>query len=95
MFALLARYNLELNQIPHGEPTKPDTTIESETAERRSNVWKQFLYTTVANLNFTECFTLRGHIYVIGTKANRIGTMEMASYLICQQSCETSPLIIT
>jgi hypothetical protein len=29
-----------------------------------------------------ECFTLRGHIYVIGTRANRIATMEMASYLI-------------
>jgi Protein of unknown function (DUF2786) len=82
MFALLARYNLELSQIPDGEPTKPDTTIESETAERPSNVWKQYLYTAVANLNFTECFTLRGHIYVIGTKANRIATMEMASYLM-------------
>ena len=64
------------------EPTKPDTTIESETAERPSNVWRQYLYTGVANLNFTECFTLRGHIYVVGTKANRIATMEMVSYLI-------------
>jgi hypothetical protein len=82
MFALLARYNLELSQIPEGEPSKPDTTIESETAERPSTRWKQYLYTAVANLNFTECFTLRGHIYVIGTKANRIATMEMASYLI-------------
>ncbi len=82
MFALLAKYNLELSQIPDGEPTKPDTTIDSETAERPSNVWKQYLYTAVANLNFTECFTLRGHLYVIGTKANRIATMEMASYLI-------------
>jgi len=82
MFALLAKYNLELSQIPDDEPTRPDTTIDSETAERPSNVWKQYLYTAVANLNFTECFTLRGHIYVIGTKANRIATMEMASYLI-------------
>src|SRR5689334_5704326 len=82
MFALLAKYNLELSQIPDGEPTKPDTTIESETAERPSNVWKQYLYTAVANLNFTECFTLRAHIYVIGTRANRIATMAMASYLI-------------
>jgi hypothetical protein len=82
MFALLARYNLELSQIPDGEPTKPDTTIDSETAERPSNVWKQYLYTAVASLNFTECFTLRGHLYVIGTKANRIATMEMVSYLI-------------
>jgi hypothetical protein len=82
MFALLTRYNLELSQIPEGEPTKPDTTIESETTERPSNVWKQYLHTAVAKLNFTECFTLGGHIYVIGTKANRIATMEMASYLI-------------
>ncbi len=82
MYTLLAKYNLELSQIPDGEPTKPDTTIDSETAERPSNVWKQYLYTAVANLNFTECFTLRGHLYVIGTKANRIATMEMASYLI-------------
>jgi hypothetical protein len=47
-----------------------------------SKVWKQYLYTAVANLNFTQCFTLRGHIYVIGTRANRIATMELASYLI-------------
>ena len=82
MFALLAKYNLELSQIPDDEPTRPDTTIASESAERPSTRWKQFLYTAVANLNFTECFTLRGHIYIIGTQANRIATMEMASYLI-------------
>jgi Protein of unknown function (DUF2786) len=82
MFALLAKYNLELSQIPDDEPTRPDTSIDAETAERPLNVWKQYLYTAVANLNFTECFTLRAHIYVIGTKANRIATMEMASYLM-------------
>ena len=82
MFALLARYNLELSQIPDDEPSRPDTTIESETADRPSKVWKQYLYTAIANLNFTQCFTLRAHIYVIGTRANRIATMEMASYLV-------------
>jgi hypothetical protein len=82
MFALLAKYNLELSQIPDDEPSRPDTTIKSEIAERPSKVWKQYLYTAVANLNFTQCFTLRGHIYVIGTRANRIATMELASYLI-------------
>jgi hypothetical protein len=44
MFALLARYNLELSQIPDDEPSRPDTTIESEVAERPSgaqpNRWR-------------------------------------------------------
>jgi Protein of unknown function (DUF2786) len=82
MFALLAKYNLELSEIPDTEPTKPDTAIESESAERPSSVWKQLLYAAVANLNFSECFTLRGSIYIVGTKANRIATFEMAGYLI-------------
>jgi hypothetical protein len=82
MFALLAKYNLELSEIPDTEPTKPDTAIESESAERPSSVWKQLLYAAVANLNFSECFTLRGSIYIVGTRANRIATFEMASYLI-------------
>ena len=82
MFALLAKYNLELSEIPDIESTKPDRAIESESAERPSSVWKQLLYAAVANLNFSECFTLRGSIYIVGTKANRIATFEMASYLI-------------
>jgi Protein of unknown function (DUF2786) len=82
MFALLAKYNLELSEIPDTEPTKPHTAIESESAERPSTVWKQLLYAAVANLNFSECFTLRGSIYIVGTRANRIATFEMASYLI-------------
>jgi hypothetical protein len=82
MFALLAKYNLELSEIPDSEPTKPDTAIKSETAGRPSSVWKQLLYAAVANLNFSECFTLRGSIYIVGTRANRIATFEMASYLI-------------
>ena len=82
MFALLAKYNLELSEIPDTEPTKADTAIESESAERPSSVWKQVLYVAVANLNFSECFTLRGSIYIVGTRANRIATFEMASYLI-------------
>ena len=40
------------------------------------------MYAAVANLNFSECFTLRGSIYIVGTRANRIATFEMASYLI-------------
>ena len=59
MFRLLAKYNLEISQIPDDEPTKPDTGIASESAERPSSVWKQYLYTAVANLNFSECFTWR------------------------------------
>jgi Protein of unknown function (DUF2786) len=82
MFHLLAKYNLEISQIPDDEQTKPDTRIGSESAERPSNVWKQYLYTAVANLNFAECFTWRQHIIVVGTRANRIATLEMASYLI-------------
>jgi hypothetical protein len=45
-------------------------------------VWKQYLYTAVASLNFSGCFTWRQHIIVVGTRANRIATLEMASYLI-------------
>jgi hypothetical protein len=82
MFTLLAKYNLEISQIPDDEPTRPDTTIESESTERPSSVWKQYLYTGVANLNFSECFTWRHHIIIVGTRANRIATLEMASYLI-------------
>ena len=82
MFRLLAKYNLEISQIPDDEPTKPDTRIESESAKRPSSVWKQYLYTAVANLNFSECFTWRQHIIVVGTTANRIATLEMASYLV-------------
>jgi hypothetical protein len=82
MFRLLVKYNLEISQIPDDEPTKPDTRIESESADRPSSVWKQFLYTAVANLNFSECFTWRRHIIVVGTRANRIATLEMAGYLI-------------
>ena len=82
MFRLLAKYNLEISQIPDDEPTERDTRIESESADRPSSVWKQFLYTAVANLNFSECFTWRQHIIVVGTRANRIATLEMASYLM-------------
>jgi Protein of unknown function (DUF2786) len=81
IFTLLAKYNLEISQIPNDAPTRPDTTIESESAERPSSVWKQYLY-TVANLNFSECFTWRHHIIIVGTRANRIATLEIASYLI-------------
>ena len=82
MFRLLAKYNLEISQIPDDKPTKPDTRIESESAKRPSSVWKQYLYTAVAYLNFSECFTWRQHIIVVGTRANRIATIEMASYLV-------------
>ncbi len=82
MFRMLAKYNLEISQIPDGEPAKPDTRIESESAERPSSVWKQYLYSGVANLNFSECLTWRHHIIIVGTRANRIATLEMASYLI-------------
>ena len=58
MFRLLAKYNLEISQIPDDEPTKRDTRIESESAQRPSSVWKQHIYTGVANLNFSECFHL-------------------------------------
>jgi hypothetical protein len=54
MFRLLAKYNLEISQIPEDAPTRPDTRIESESAQRPSSVWKQFIYTGVANLNFSE-----------------------------------------
>ena len=82
MFTLLAKHNLEISQIPDDEPTRPDTTINSESAERPSSVWKQLLYTAVAHLNFSECFTLRGSINIVGTRANRIVTFEMADYLV-------------
>jgi hypothetical protein len=82
IFRLLAKYNLEMSQIPDDEPTKRDTRIEADSADRPSSVWKQYLYTAVANLNFSECFTWRQHIIVVGTRANRIATLEMASYLI-------------
>jgi Protein of unknown function (DUF2786) len=82
MFRLLAKYNLEISHIPDDQPTRPDTRIESESAQRPSSVWKQYLYTGVANLNFSECFTWRHHIIIVGTRANRIATLEMASYLI-------------
>ena len=82
MFRLLAKYNLEISQIPDDEPTKRDTTIDSESAKRPSSVWKQYLYTAVANLNFSQCFTWRQHIVIVGTRANRIATLEMARYLI-------------
>jgi hypothetical protein len=82
MFAMLAKYNLELAEIPDSEPGKPETAIESESAERPSSVWKQLLSTGVAHLNFSECFTLRGSIYIVGTRANRIATFEMAGYLV-------------
>lgn len=81
MFSLLAKYNLEISQIPDDEPTRPDTRIESESTERPSSVWKQCLYTGVASLNFSECFTWRHHMVIVGTRANRIATLEMASYL--------------
>jgi len=82
MFILLAKHNLEISQIPDDEPTRPDTTINSESAERPSSVWKQLLYTAVAHLNFSECFMLRGSINIVGTRANRIVTFEMAHYLV-------------
>jgi hypothetical protein len=82
MFSLLAKYNLEMSQIPEGEPTRPDTRIESESAARPWSVWKQCLYAGVAKLNFSECFTWRRNIVIVGTRANRIATLVMASYLI-------------
>jgi hypothetical protein len=45
-------------------------------------VWQKLLYTAVATLNFSQCFTLRGSINIVGTRANRIATFEMAGYLI-------------
>lgn len=87
IFRLLAKYNLEISQIPDDEPTKPDIRIESESADRPASVWKQYLYTAVAHLNFSECFTWRQHIIVVGTRANRIASLEMASYLIETVEC--------
>jgi len=82
MFNLLAKHNLEISHILHNEPGGLDTTISTESAERPSKVWKQLLYTAVANLNFSQCFTLRGSINIVGTRANRIATFEMAGYLV-------------
>jgi Protein of unknown function (DUF2786) len=82
MFRLLAKYNLEISQIPDDEPSISDNRVESESLERPSSIWKQYLYSGVASLNFSECFTWRQHIVIVGTRANRIGTLEMASYLI-------------
>jgi Protein of unknown function (DUF2786) len=82
MFTLLAKHNLEISQIPDDEPTKPDSMIGSESAVRPSSVWKQLLYIAVADLNFSQCFALRGSINIVGTRANRIATFEMAGYLI-------------
>jgi hypothetical protein len=82
VFRLLARYNLEISQIPDDEPTKPDTRIASESTERPSSPWKQIPLRRSPNLNFSECFTWRQKITVVGTRANRIATLEMAGYLI-------------
>jgi Protein of unknown function (DUF2786) len=41
MFSLLAKYNLEISQIPEGEPTRAEARIESESAARPGSVWKQ------------------------------------------------------
>jgi hypothetical protein len=82
MFTLLAKHNLEISQIPDDEPSRPDSTINAESTERPSKVWQQLLYTAVATLNFSQCFTLRGSINIVGTRANRIATFEMAGYLI-------------
>ena len=82
MFTLLAKYNLEISQIPDNEPGRPDSTINVESTERPSKVWQQLLYTAVATLNFSQCFTLRASINIVGTRANRIATFEMAGYLI-------------
>lgn len=68
MFRLLAKYNLEISQIPDGQPTRPDTRIESEFAKRPSSVWKQCLYTGVANLNFSECFASRHYIIIVAPR---------------------------
>ena len=87
MFTLLAKHNLEISHILDNEPSRLDATISAQSAERPSTVWKQLLYTAVANLNFSQCFTLRGSINIVGTRANRIATFEMAGYLI--QTVET------
>jgi uncharacterized protein DUF2786 len=83
MFTLLAKYNLELSEIPDSEPTKPDTTIESDYCERESTVWKRYLYSAVAELNFSNSFrSADGRIVIVGTRANIVATREMASYLV-------------
>jgi hypothetical protein len=82
MFTLLAKYNLEISEIPDNELTRPETKIESESSERPSSVWKRYLYSGVARLNFCECLTYGHQIVIVGTRANRIATLEMASYLI-------------
>jgi ATP dependent DNA ligase C terminal region len=61
----------QVSQIPDDEPTKRDTRIEADSADRPSSVWKQYLYTAVANLNFSECFTWRQHIIVVRTLSRR------------------------
>ena len=71
MFTLLAKHNLEISQIPNDEPSRPDSTINAESTERPSKVWQQLLYTAVATMNFSQCFTLRGSINIVGTRANR------------------------
>ncbi|HJU10707.1 MAG TPA: DUF2786 domain-containing protein [Candidatus Binataceae bacterium] len=82
MFTLLAKYNLELSEIPDDEPNKPDTTIESEHAARERSVWKHLLYGAVTRLNFSESFRRARRIVIVGTKANILASREMASYLV-------------
>jgi hypothetical protein len=42
MFTLLAKYNLELSEIPDSEVT-PDTNIDLDYGQRDSTVWKRIL----------------------------------------------------
>ena len=82
MFTLLAKYDLELSEIPDDEPTKPETTIESGYAARERSFWKHLLYAAVTRLSFSESFRRAGRIVIVGTKANILATREMASYLV-------------
>ena len=82
IFTLLAKYNLELSEIPDSAPAKPDTTVKSDLGEREINVWKILLYSAVAELHFSQCLIIRGRTVIVGTTANIIATREMARYLV-------------
>src|SRR5690348_1283516 len=82
MFTLLAKYNLELGEIPDDQPAKPDQTVEADFGDYRETVlWKRQMHHIVAELNFSTSLNSQGRIIIVGTKANIIATREMAGYL--------------
>src|SRR5215469_4187233 len=55
MFTLLAKYNLELSEIPDDQPKPVEQTIEADYSDYRETVlWKSQIHHIVAQLNFSD-----------------------------------------